>query len=156
FLAPGDERALLEQELAAAERAGVPGVQLLIRSPAPRLADGPCLRFPRQAQFHPLRYVAALARAIAARGGRVHGMTHASAIERGTPARVATAGGPTVTADAIVVATNTPVHLRFAIHTKQAAYRSYVIAARVAPDAVPPALYWDTGDPYHYVRLTPA
>ena len=30
---------------------------------------------------------------------------------------------------------------------------TYVIAARVPPGAVPRVLSWDTGDPYHYVRL---
>ena len=55
----------------------------------------------------------------------------------------------------MVVATNTPVNDRFTIHTKQAAYRSYVIAARVPAGTVTPGLYWDTEDPYHYVRLQP-
>jgi len=41
-----------------------------------------------------------------------------------------------------------------AIHTKQAPYTTYVIGALVPPGSVPKALYWDTLDPYHYVRLT--
>jgi Rieske Fe-S protein len=40
-----------------------------------------------------------------------------------------------------------------AIHTKQAPYHTYAIGARVAPGSITPALYWDTEDPYHYVRL---
>ena len=35
---------------------------------------------------------------------------------------------------------------------KQAPYRTFVIAA-VVPAGSAPALYWDTGEPYHYVRL---
>jgi Rieske Fe-S protein len=66
---------------------------------------------------------------------------------------VTTSGGPVVSAGAVVVATNTPVNDRFAIHTKQAAYRTYVVAAAVPKGAVTKALYWDTPDPYHYVRL---
>jgi Rieske Fe-S protein len=42
------------------------------------------------------------------------------------------------------------------IHTKQAPYRTYVIAGRVPRGSVPDALYWDTLDPYHYVRIQPA
>ena len=53
----------------------------------------------------------------------------------------------------VVVATNTPINDRMTIHSKQAAYRSYVVAARVPAGRVTPALYWDTHDPYHYVRL---
>jgi len=40
------------------------------------------------------------------------------------------------------------------MHTKQAPYRTYVIAVRIPDGAVAPALYWDTRNPYHYVRLT--
>jgi len=39
------------------------------------------------------------------------------------------------------------------MHTKQAAYRTYVIAARVPTGKVPHGLYWDNLDPYHYVRV---
>ena len=39
------------------------------------------------------------------------------------------------------------------MHTKQAAYRTFVVAGVVPEGTVAPALYWDTGDPYHYVRL---
>ena len=46
-------------------------------------------------------------------------------------ARVETSGGGVVTAGAVVVATNTPVNDLIAIHTKQAAYQTYVIGARI-------------------------
>jgi Rieske Fe-S protein len=51
------------------------------------------------------------------------------------------------------VATNTPVNDLVAIHTKQAPYVTYVIGVRVPKGSITRALYWDTGDPYHYVRL---
>ena len=54
----------------------------------------------------------------------------------------------------MVVATNTPVNDLLAIHTKQAAYRSFVIGAAVPAGSIPKGLYWDTSVPYHYVRLT--
>jgi Rieske Fe-S protein len=41
------------------------------------------------------------------------------------------------------------------MHTKQAPYLTYVIAGLVPKGAVPQALYWDTEDPYHYVRTEP-
>jgi Rieske Fe-S protein len=55
-----------------------------------------------------------------------------------------------------VQATNVPILDRFAMHTKQAPYRTYVIGARVRRGAVPAGLYWDTLDAYHYVRLLDA
>ena len=39
--------------------------------------------------------------------------------------------------------------------TKLALYTSYVIGGRVAKGRVPDALFWDTADPYHYLRLEP-
>ena len=39
--------------------------------------------------------------------------------------------------------------------TKLALYTSYVIAGRVPRGTVPDALFWDTADPYHYLRLDP-
>ena len=53
----------------------------------------------------------------------------------------------------MVCATNTPIIDWLVIHSKQAAYRTFAIGARVPPDTVPAALYWDTANPYHYVRL---
>src|SRR5690348_12112700 len=63
FLAEGDKRETLEKELLAAHRAGLKDVELLPRAPF-EWDSGPCLRFPRQAQFHPLKYLASLASAI--------------------------------------------------------------------------------------------
>jgi len=37
--------------------------------------------------------------------------------------------------------------------TKLALYTSYVIAGRVKKGLIPDALFWDTADPYHYLRL---
>jgi Rieske Fe-S protein len=62
-------------------------------------------------------------------------------------------GAHAVAADAVVVATNVPVNDRLAIHTKQAPYMTYVIGARVPRGSVPAVLSWDTGDPYHYLRI---
>jgi nitrite reductase/ring-hydroxylating ferredoxin subunit len=98
------------------------------RAPVPSFNSGPCLLFPRQAQFHPLADVGALVGAIERRGGRIFGRHH-------------------------VCATNTPIIDWVVIHSKQAPYRTFAIAARVPPDTVPAALYWDTADPYHYVRV---
>jgi glycine/D-amino acid oxidase-like deaminating enzyme/nitrite reductase/ring-hydroxylating ferredoxin subunit len=151
FLAEGDERETLERELEAAHRAGLRSVELIERAPFASFDTGPCLRFPNQGQFHPLKYLARLAQAIEHEGGRIFTGSHADEIEGGVPA-VVHAGKHVATADAVVVATNVPVNDRVAIHTKQAPYMTYVIAARVPRGSVPRVLSWDTGDPYHYIR----
>jgi glycine/D-amino acid oxidase-like deaminating enzyme/nitrite reductase/ring-hydroxylating ferredoxin subunit len=144
---------LLGDELEAAHRAGLASVEKVARAPIASYDTGVALRFPRQAQFHPLKYIHGLSRAIMRDGGRIFGQTHATKIDGGTEARIETSHGPVVSAEVVVVATNTPVNDRIAIHTKQAPYVTYAIGVRVPKDSVTRALYWDTGDPYHYVRL---
>jgi glycine/D-amino acid oxidase-like deaminating enzyme/nitrite reductase/ring-hydroxylating ferredoxin subunit len=162
FVSPGGDPAVLDLELAAVHRAGLTLVEKVPRAPVATFDTGPCLRFPDQAQIHPLHYMAGLAAALKKAGGEICTGTHVTAIEDGNPVRVKAEGG-TVRANAVVVATNSPVNDRLAIHTKQAAYRTYVIGARIPAGSVPRALYWDTcedpeahsasGSPYHYVRL---
>ncbi len=150
-LAPGDDVEILEREVAAAQRAGI-DASIVHRPPHPSPEPGPCLLFPNQAQFHPLKYLAGLARAIERDGGRLFTMTHAEHLEGGSPARVM-AAGHVVTADVIVVATNTPVNNLVTVHGKQSAWMTYAAGFRVPPGALPRALFWDTGRPYHYVRV---
>jgi glycine/D-amino acid oxidase-like deaminating enzyme/nitrite reductase/ring-hydroxylating ferredoxin subunit len=153
FVPPDESKEQLEDELKATHRAGLVGVEMVERAPIKDFDTGKALRFPRQAQFHPLLYLAGLSRAIRRDGGRIFTGTHASKIEGGNPARIETTGGHVVTAERVVVATNTPVNDRFAIHTKQGPYITYVIGARVPSGSVTRALYWDTPVPYHYVRV---
>jgi glycine/D-amino acid oxidase-like deaminating enzyme/nitrite reductase/ring-hydroxylating ferredoxin subunit len=153
FCAPEHGEDFLDRELAAAHRAQLHEVAKLPRAPL-AFDTGACLRFPNQGQFHPLKYLAGVAAAIERAGGRIYTGTHATRVAGGTDASVSFKGG-TVRAGHIVVATNAPVNDLVVIHTKQAPYMTYVIGARVPKYAITEALYWDTGDPYHYVRLQP-
>jgi glycine/D-amino acid oxidase-like deaminating enzyme/nitrite reductase/ring-hydroxylating ferredoxin subunit len=153
FAPPDCSKEELEREIDAAHRAGLTDVEWVDRAPIRDFDTGRCLRFPRQAQFSPLKYMTGLARAVVRRGGRIHTGTHADRIRGGAPARVETSGGCEVTAGAVVVATNAPVIDRLLVSTREEKFRTYVIGARVPPGSVTRALYWDTPDPYHYVRL---
>ena len=116
---------------------------------------GPALRFPRQGRFHVLKYLAGLARAIESRGGQIFGGSRVEKIEGGSPAMVTTTSGKTVAADDVVVCTNSPISDMVVTHTKMAPYRTFVVTFEVPKGSVADALYWDTLDPYHYVRLQP-
>lgn len=157
LFSPPDEPAdVLDRELAAARRAGLTHVEALGSQPlGSRLLDK-CLHFPRQAQFHPLKYLNGVAAAVGRRGGRIFCGTHVAKVEETkTGARVTTTSGHGVSAGAAVVATNTPINDMVAIHTKQAPYTTYVVALRIQAMAGERALYWDTEEPYHYARLQP-
>ncbi len=152
FNPPGGDPKNLRQECEAAHRAGLIGVEMVSRAPWAGFDTGPALRFANQAQFNPTKYLQGLVDRLASRGVEFFTGTHATEVKGGSPALVATSNGAKVTAAAIIVATNTPFNEGLVIHTKQAAYRTYVIAAPIPPAALPRALYWDTADPYHYVR----
>jgi glycine/D-amino acid oxidase-like deaminating enzyme/nitrite reductase/ring-hydroxylating ferredoxin subunit len=151
FLGQGGTKKSLEEERQAARRAGL-NVTSLRQSPF-KLKLGHCLRFPEQGQFHPLKYLTGLVRAIRRAKGEIHAHTEATEIKGGKTAHVKTKNGRTISAGAVIVATDTPINDWVKIHTKQAAYRSYVIGAPVPLDSIPKALYWDTEDPFHYVRV---
>ena len=154
FQPPGGDPVELERERDAALRAGLHDVDMVPRAPLPSFDTGPCLRFPLQGQVHPLRYLAGLAQGIERRGGRIANGTRVVELDSGPPARARTDRGATVLADVLVVATNSPINDHVAIHTKQAPYLTFVIALALPRGSVPPGLYWDTLDPYHYVRTS--
>lgn len=152
FAGPETTKEDLTKEWDAALRAGLEAT-LLDATPLPAHGDVPCIRFGKQAHFHPMRYLAALASSIERMGGTIHCGSHARDMAGGADAHVTTADGKTVRAKHVVVATNSPVNDRFAMHTKQAPYRSYAIALDMPAGAVAPALWWDDQEHYHYVRV---
>lgn len=152
FLPPDGQMNELEKEFEATKKAGL-DVEWVTGLPWHDANVGKCLRFSNQAQFHPLKYLTHLSRLIQKEGGQIFTSTHVTEFKGGPQASVKTTQGNTIQAGAIVLATNVPVNDRVIIHTKQAAYRSYVIGAKIPKGSVPHALYWDTPDPYHYVRV---
>jgi glycine/D-amino acid oxidase-like deaminating enzyme/nitrite reductase/ring-hydroxylating ferredoxin subunit len=109
------------------------------------------LLYPDQAQFHPRRYLLALAEAFLKAGGKIFEFTHVKEIEDANSTnacRIATTRAE-LRADDVLVLTNSPISTRVAIHTKIAAYRTYAIAFKGNPLE---GLYWDTMDPYHFIR----
>jgi glycine/D-amino acid oxidase-like deaminating enzyme/nitrite reductase/ring-hydroxylating ferredoxin subunit len=147
--ARSDNDSELTRERDAAARAGLDIARV---DAVPQLdALGPALRFGQQARFDPFVYIAGLARAVVDRGGRFV-RAEVISVNGGAAPSVRTAAGQNLGAAAIVVATNVPFHESVAIHTKQAAYRTFMIGAPIPRDAFPDILLWDTEDPYHYVR----
>ncbi|HZS16908.1 MAG TPA: FAD-dependent oxidoreductase [Candidatus Udaeobacter sp.] len=164
FLPPGGSVKELMEELEAIHRAGLAGVDRVDLVPNTKINSKAVLRFPKQAQFHPLKYLNRLARLIVDAGGRVFTGTRVVSIEDGDSVQIRTADGHTITAKAAVVATNCPINDRVVIHSKQAPYATYAMSMRVTRP-VEHALFWDTAQTaeeekkeigpvaYHYVRF---
>lgn len=153
FVESPEDEEVLAKEFEAAHRAGLVDVERVSAVQTGKAVLPSALRFPRQGQLHPLKYLGGLIEAIRRRGGQVYGKTRATGVEDGSPAGVLTANGHRIRAGSVVVATNTPFIDRFAIHTKQAAYRTFVVGMKVRRGDMPNCQFWDTPDPYHYVRI---
>jgi glycine/D-amino acid oxidase-like deaminating enzyme len=106
FLDPSDERKSLENELEATHRAGIIETELLERVPLESFDTGPCIRLSRQGQFHPLKYLHGLTKAIIRNGGQLFTETHAQEISSNG---IVTSDGYKLDSKNIVIATNAPV-----------------------------------------------
>lgn len=113
------------------------------------------LRFPRQAQFHVLKYINGLCEGIVNAGGEIHSLEHVTEIKPGERVTIRTASGRTIKAGCVVDATNNSVIGGMEPQAKLAAYRTYVVAAFMPTQSLYADLYWDTAHPYHYIRIQP-
>jgi glycine/D-amino acid oxidase-like deaminating enzyme/nitrite reductase/ring-hydroxylating ferredoxin subunit len=110
------------------------------------------VRLRDQAQFHPAKYLAALAELIDGDGGHVFEETRAVGVKAGAPSTVNTSGG-TVRADDVVVATHLPFLDRGLYFAKAHPQMSYAIAAPV--ESPPEGMYLSISAPTRSIRTTP-
>lgn len=153
FLAPEHDIEYLKNEIEASRGAGLQDVELLSRAPVNLFETGPCIMYPRQAQFHPVKYLVGLAKAVMTAGGSIFTETEAASVSSGDPCRVVTDQGHQIHCQSVVVATNVPFNDRITMHTKMGAYRTYIICLELPKGTMEPMHIWDSGDPYHYIRL---
>jgi glycine/D-amino acid oxidase-like deaminating enzyme/nitrite reductase/ring-hydroxylating ferredoxin subunit len=143
----------LKQEFEAALHLGISAEYLDVVP----FMGAPGIKFPGQARFHPLNYLSALLPKIPGDGSYVFENTEAGEITD-DPISVS-AGGFKIRGRRIVLATHTPLQgtagtmRALLFQTKLALYTSYAIGGRVPHGVVPDALYWDTRDPYNYLRI---
>jgi glycine/D-amino acid oxidase-like deaminating enzyme/nitrite reductase/ring-hydroxylating ferredoxin subunit len=148
-------RKILQDEAALATRLGF-DVQELKSVP---FVDRPGIEISHQARFRPPEYLHALLEEIQGGGSRV--FEHSDATEVTTDPLCVMVRGHKLRCDDVIVATHDPIVGRASflsatlLQTKLSLYTSYVLTGRIASGAVPDALFWDTGDPYQYIRLDP-
>ncbi len=124
FVYSVDSGKRLEQELAALDRLGF-AAEFVESLPLPFPTAG-AVKFPRQAQFHPLKFMAAIAK-----GLRI--FEHTKVLELG-PGWASTSGGK-ISADRIIAATHFPLLNKHGCYfLKLYQHRSYVLALKDAPD----------------------
>jgi glycine/D-amino acid oxidase-like deaminating enzyme/nitrite reductase/ring-hydroxylating ferredoxin subunit len=117
----------------------------------------PGIRFSNQAKFHPRRYLAGLAEAIAGHGSTI--FEHAEVGEVKDDPLAVKVGPHEVRCDHLIIATHVPLMGKTGLlsatilQSKLAPYSSYVLRARLPEGRFPEASYWDTSDPYYYLRI---
>jgi glycine/D-amino acid oxidase-like deaminating enzyme/nitrite reductase/ring-hydroxylating ferredoxin subunit len=144
-------RAEIEREVEAARRASLPA-RLVEETDLP-FPIAAAVQFERQAEFHPVRYLDGLARALETEGVRIHEGTRAAAVSAGSPCRVTTEGGRTVTAGSVVVATHLPFLDRGAFFARCHPERSYVVAGPHEGAVATDGMYLSTESPAHSIRV---
>lgn len=123
-------------------------------------ADRCGVRFENQARFHPLKYLRPLLRKIEGNGSHIFENTEAHEIESNP--MVVHAGKYRIGCDYLMIATHTPLLGKTSLlkgtlfQSKLSLYTSYVLGARIPRGLVPEALYWDTTEPYYYMRVDAA
>ncbi len=139
----------LEREAALTSKLGL--ATSFSREPPLHLVVTGALRFENQARVDAPRYCQALADALAQFGGAVYGDTLVESVEDGTPC-VVRAGGQIVTAGSVIMATHVPLNRVLALQSQLSAFTSYTMAFGLGGRIFPEGLFWDTEEPYHYIR----
>lgn len=148
-----EERALLERET---EMAGHFGFEVRLVDDAP-VTGRPAIRFADQMEFHPLKYLHALADHAEKAGARIH--EHTAVTEFHFEPQRVKAGDHFIRYDKVVIATHVPLQGSAGawgaamFQTKLALYSTYAIAAKIPAQAVERMIWSDTADPFLYLRM---
>lgn len=143
----------VEQEVEAAQRLGLPAT-FVTTTPLPFAIEG-AVKFSHQVQFHPRKYILALAAKIHGDGCSVFEQTRVETVDGENPCRVRTTQGATVTAQDVIIATNLPILDQGLFFAKSYPKRSYLIGARIDPAQAPDGMFIGTGENYRSMRATP-
>jgi glycine/D-amino acid oxidase-like deaminating enzyme/nitrite reductase/ring-hydroxylating ferredoxin subunit len=143
------ERERIEQEVAAARRAGLEA-RLEEEVPLPYPVAG-AFAIDDQVQFHPRKFLSPLAAAVEGDGSRVLELTRVVRVRGSGPVRVETDRG-TITARDVILATHLPLADRGLFFAKAHAHRSYAVAARINQSHDPQGMYINVGSPTRSVR----
>lgn len=148
-----EEQDCLRQDAELAAELGF-DAELVAEAP---LVKQPAVRFPNQAKFHPRKYIAALLQATHGKDCHLFEESEVEEIQ-GEPMTVK-ANGHTVKCTHLFIATHVPLQgltgtvSAALFQTKLAPYTSYAIGAKIPSGFTPEASFWDTKDPYDYLRI---
>jgi glycine/D-amino acid oxidase-like deaminating enzyme/nitrite reductase/ring-hydroxylating ferredoxin subunit len=117
----------------------------------------PGVRFADQAKFHPLQFLYSLARKL--KSGNCHIFENSTVTKFESKKKRAKINRDWINYDRVVLATNNPLLgesglvSSMVFQTKLALYSTYAIGATIPRGSIPIASFWDTNDPYQYLRV---
>jgi glycine/D-amino acid oxidase-like deaminating enzyme/nitrite reductase/ring-hydroxylating ferredoxin subunit len=147
-----EQRAQVEQEVEVERAAGLPA-SLVDETPLPFPVSA-AVRLENQAQFHPRKYLLALAATLPGDGSHVFEHSRVQTVKHGEPCEVITDAG-VVRARDVVVATHLPILDRGLFFARTYPHRSYAICARIDPAEAPDGMFINAGTPTRSVRTIP-
>jgi len=148
-----DNVAQIHAEVDAARAAGLPA-SFATETGLPFPVAG-AIRVDDQAQFHPRRYLLALAEDLSRNGGQIFEHTRIVDLEETAPCRLTTENGATLSAQHVVIATQFPVFDRAKLFTRLVPRREFVVAAAIPAERDPGGMYLTKQDNTRSVRTAP-
>ncbi|WP_225828710.1 FAD-dependent oxidoreductase [Streptomyces naphthomycinicus] len=145
--------AQLRAEAEAAREAGLPA-EFVSGTELPFPVAG-AVRVTGQAQFHPRKYLLALADDLRRRGGVVYEGTRVTGLTEGEPCVLSTDAGVSVRAREVVIATHYPVFDRALLFTRLSPRRELVVAGTLDADRAPRDMYITPEQNTRSVRSAP-
>lgn len=147
------DRTMLQREAEAARELDI-NAEFLDAIPFFNLAG---VAFPNQALFHPRKYLAALAQKI--EGNRSHIFESSEVSEVVDKPLGVKVGENVIRCSYIVMATHNPLVGTASVlgatlfQSKLALYSTYAIGAKIPAGKIQEASFWDTSEPYNYLRV---
>ncbi|MBC9713987.1 FAD-dependent oxidoreductase [Streptomyces sp. TRM66268-LWL] len=145
----------IEQEAAAARRAGLDASFVTGAETELPFAVAGAVRVDGQLQFHPRKFLLALAEDFTRGGGRIFERTRVTGLHDGASCRLTTETGRTVHARDTVIATHYPVFDRTLLFTRLVPRRELVVAAPVPARTAPTGMYLTPEHGTRSVRSAP-
>ncbi len=143
----------IREEVDAARAAGLDAC--LVADTGLPFRTGSAIRVADQVQFHPRRFLLALAEDLTRRHGRVYEHSRVRRLREGRGNTVTTETGATVTAGAVVIATHYPVFDRSLSFSRLRPLRELVIAGPVDEEDAPRGMYITPHEGTRSVRSAP-
>lgn len=117
----------------------------------------PGIAFPHQALFHPRKYLKGLLAKIPGQGSHVFEQTEMEEVQ--DEPLLVKSGKHQIRGRYLILATHNPLMGKSGLlqatlfQSKLALYTSYVLSGKVPSGKIPEASYWDTAEPYDYLRV---